>query len=200
MPRRADVSDNLIHFTKGSSAVDAFGRLRQIMSERRLLAGDYMIRGGYRCVCFTEAPLTAIAESFFDDFPSFRYAPFGLMFHKSLVFAAGGRPVIYQPESEFLALPEEIRWRHVRYEPSIENSIDFTWEREWRIRCEEFCFRTSDAVIVVPTGEWIDYLLEIHRHEQDIIVEAYSTVFEGDEMYIAEQLREEFRWRVVSLR
>lgn len=146
------------------------------------------------------APLTAVAQGFSDNFPSFRYAPFGLMFDKSLVFAAGGRPVIYQPECEFVGLPEEIRWRHVRYEPTTKHSVDFTWEREWRIRCEEFCFRTVDAVVLVPTGEWIDYLLDIHRYEQDIMVEAYSTVFDEDEMYIAEQLREEFRWRVVSLR
>jgi hypothetical protein len=198
MPKRADISDMLIHFTKGNSGTDAFGTLRRIMSERRLLAGNYMIRGGYRCVCFTEAPLAAVADGFFAG-PSFRYAPFGLMFHKSLIFSAGGRPVIYQPESEFMALPEEMRWRHVRYEPTREDPVDFTWEREWRIRCEEFCFSPADALVVLPNGEWLDYLLDIHCHEQDMMVQAYSTVFDEDEMYIAEQLRENFTWRVATL-
>jgi hypothetical protein len=114
MPTRADISNKLIHFTKGNSANDAFGTLRKIINERRLVAGDYMIRGGYGCVCFTEAPIAAVAAGFFIGVPLSRYAPFGLMFDKSWIFAAGGRPVIYQPESDFNVLPEEIRWRHVR--------------------------------------------------------------------------------------
>ncbi|MBV9154659.1 MAG: hypothetical protein JO097_00220, partial [Acidobacteriaceae bacterium] len=153
MPERADISDKLIHFTKGNSWKDAFGTLRKIMSERRLLSGNYRIRGGYDCVCFTEAPLKAFADRFFAQLAPSRYAPFGLMFNKSFVFAAGGRPVIYEPESEFMVLPEEIRWRHVRYEPTSEDPVDFTWEREWRIRCEEFPFSTADAVIILPNGE-----------------------------------------------
>ncbi len=199
MPQRADISDYLIHFTKGNSGTDPFGTLRKIMSERRLMAGNYMVRGGYHCVCFTEAPLAALADGFFSGVPSSRYAPFGLMFTKAFVFAAGGRPVIYQPDTEFMALPEHIRWRHVRYEPADENLVDFTWEREWRIRCEEFLFNPTDAVVVLPNGQWADYLLDIHRYEQDMIVQAYSTVFDEDEMYIAEQLREKFTWRIRTL-
>ena len=199
MPKRSDTSDRLIHFTRGNSLADAFWVLRKIMSERRLRAGNYMIRGGYRCVCFTEAPLAAVAEGFFTGVPPSRYAPFGLMFEKSLIFAAGGRPVIYESEPEFAILHQEIRWRHVRYEPTGENPVDFTWEREWRIRCEEFPFSTVDAVVILPNREWMDYLLDIHRHEQDLVVHAYSTILDQEEMHITEQLREEFAWHVATL-
>src|SRR5579864_6616781 len=167
MSLRTDISDKLIHFTKGDSSNEAFGTLRKIIDERRLVAGNYMIRGGYRCVCFTEAPLVALAAGFVNGPSVSRYAPFGLMFDKASVFAAGGRPVIYQPESEFGVLPAEIGWRHVRYEPSGENPIDFTWEREWRVP-GDLVFAAEEAVIVLPDGEWSDYLLDIHRYEQDM--------------------------------
>lgn len=107
-----------------------------------------MIRGGYPCVCFTEAPLLAVANGFAPRLPANRYAPFGLMFDKTWVFARGGRPVIYESDHEFSDLPEQLRWRHVRYEPFGPAPIDFTWEREWRMRCEELLFSPTEAAIV----------------------------------------------------
>jgi hypothetical protein len=81
------------------------------------------------------------------------------MFDKSWIFDHGGRPVIYQPDSDFTILPEDLRWRHVRFEPTGEQAIDFTWEREWRIRCQELHFSPAEAVIIVPNDEWADALL-----------------------------------------
>jgi hypothetical protein len=51
---------------------------------------------------------------------------FGLMFEKNWIFDRGGRPVIYQPESELDLLPENLRWRDVRFEPTGDKVIDFT--------------------------------------------------------------------------
>jgi hypothetical protein len=197
MPARADVSDKLIHFTKGSSWPEAFDTLRKITNDRRLIAGTYMIRGGYPCVCFTEAPLAAVSAAFLNDAFSSRYAPFGLMFDKSAVFDVGGRPVIYQPEDEYSSLPEVTRWRHVRFDLAGDSVVDFTWEREWRVRCDEFTFAPQHAVIVVPDYQWGDALVRAHRTEQRMRVEAYSTVLDH---LIAEQFCEDFSWRVVTLR
>jgi hypothetical protein len=86
MVRRIDISDKLIHFTRGNSASDAFATLRAIIAERRLIAGNRMIRGGYRCVCFTEAPLIAFKDAFVRGVPSTRYSQFGVMFKKSWVY------------------------------------------------------------------------------------------------------------------
>src|SRR5260370_2543510 len=135
MATRFDISEKLIHFTSGVSPDDAFGRLLAIIGERRLTAGNRMIRGGYRCVCFTEAPLEAFTDAFVRRVPFTRYSQFGLMFEKSWVYHCGGRPVIYQPESDFSLLPEEQRWRHVRFELTGEQAIDFTWERECPTHC-----------------------------------------------------------------
>jgi len=73
---------------------------------------------------------------------------------KEWIFKEGGRPVIYQTDEEFNELPETHRWRHVRYDPLSDPPIDFTWEREWRINCEELHFDSDVASIVVPDDHW----------------------------------------------
>lgn len=197
MQKRPDIAKELIHFPTGQSYEAAFSNLRKIMAETRLLAGNRLIRGGYRCICFTEAPILALANGFASNVPSGRYSPFGLMFDKTWVFERGGRPVIYGPESEFLDLPESMRWRHVRYEPSGLAPIDFTWEREWRIRCEELLFSPAEATIVLPDGGWASLLQSLHEDEQDIDVQLYALALDEQ---IADQLRETFLWHVVTLR
>ena len=61
-----------------------------------------------------------------------RYKPFGVILTKKWLFEQCGRPVIYQADLEYASLPEEMRWRHVRYEPQIEPAIDFSGKREWK--------------------------------------------------------------------
>jgi hypothetical protein len=197
MAARFDISDWLIHFTRGDSPGLAFTTLQGIIGERRLIAGNRMIRGGYRCVCFTEAPLAAFTEDFVGRVPFTRYSQFGVMFKKAWLYAQGGRPVIYQSDAEFSFLPEGLGWRHVRFEPDAEPAIDFTWEREWRIWCDELAFSQAEAVIVVPDSRWRDFLIQSHDDEQDFQVELYTTIMGRQ---IAELYREDFQWRVVSLR
>ena len=129
---RPDISNNLIHFTKGPEA-EAFPLLQQIIAERSLRGGNGMIRGGHRCVCFTEAPLHSLENGLVNPFAYARYAPFGIVTSKRYLFAQGGRPAIYQSDEEYDLLSDDQKWRHVRYEPNGEPMIDFSWEREWRI-------------------------------------------------------------------
>lgn len=196
MARRFDISDKLIHFTGGECVDDAFTRLRAIIREGRLIGSSRMIRGGYRCVSFTEAPFPAFAPGFIREFPFTRYSQFGLMFEKNWIFERGGRPVIYQPDSDFGLLPEDLRWRHVRFEPTGDKVIDFTWEGEWRLCCDELVFTPADAVIVVPNKQRANDLRRIHDAHQDMIVELYAEAIDQE---IAEVWREDFPWRVVPL-
>lgn len=106
------------------------------------------------------------------------------------------RPVIYQPDSDFGLLPEDLRWRHVRFEPTGEKVIDWTWEHEWRVRCDELAFVPAYAVIVVPNEKWANKLRRHHDAYQDMIVELYAEAIDQD---IAETCREQFPWRVVPL-
>lgn len=196
MAARPDISDKVIHFTSADAYGDALGRLMHIIGEGCLHAGNGKIKGGYRCVCFTEAPLPALAGGLVNSDAFSRYSPYGLMFEKAWLYAQGGRPVIYQPDSEFDALPEPLRWRHVRYEPEAAPAIDFTWEREWRIRCDALPFSPAEAVIVVPDDEAEQVIRQAWDIAQDLEAESYSQVMEHA---LVQMMRAEFPWRVVHL-
>ena len=140
---REDISDFLIHFTKGESDDVAFNRLRTILAEHRLVGTNTNIRGGHTCVCFSEAPLAALEKGLLNGSAYSRYSPFGVLFNKSYIYAQGGRPVIYQSYDEYEPLPPSHSWRHVTYDPTAARPVDFTWEREWRIHINEFRFDGS---------------------------------------------------------
>jgi hypothetical protein len=194
---RADISDKLVHFTGPRDNWDeAFARLQLILGERTIRGGNDKIRSGDHCVCFTEAPLNSLPGGLVNPTNFSRYAPFGLLFTKKWIFENGGRPVIYQPESEFSELPESHKWRHMRYEPNAAQPIDFTWEREWRIKGQGLVFQPNDVVILVPRQEWLDALWKDHEDQQDHWAYMYSQVLDEEELA---QYREGFPWRVSVL-
>lgn len=57
MAGRNDISENLVHFTTGEDDEEAYDTLSIILDQRRLLGSGEKIRGGFPCVCFSEAPL-----------------------------------------------------------------------------------------------------------------------------------------------
>lgn len=98
------------------------------------------------------------------------------------LFSIGGRPVIYQPEAEYSALPETLRWRHVRYDLGVVPPIDFTWEREWRVRSDELCFDENFASVFLPNEEWRERFID--DMDQESYDYAYSwTIALGDEAW-----------------
>lgn len=192
MPR-PDISDKLIHFTSPRNDLNAAcSRLAAILESRSMRASGGLIRGGHACVCFTEAPLTSLAGGLVNPSNFSRYAPFGIMLDKAWLFSKGGRPVIYQRDGEYGALPADSRWRHVKYEPDLTPPFDFSWEREWRIQ-GDLAFRPNEVAIVVPTQEWADSLRDYHDWQQGMDIEMYSMVMDQE---IAAQYREDFPWRV----
>ena len=195
---RVDISPYLVHFTSGDNYEDAFKRLRKIISERRLIAGTQYIKGNYACVCFSEAPLAILTGGLVNEEYYSRYSPFGIMVLKQWLFAQGGRPVIYESDQEYNDLPESHRWRHVLYELRENFSrVDFTWEREWRIKYDLLQFDEAAAKIVVPDHGWAERLTAEHRQEQDDFVAQYREAIGED---IAEQYREKFRWTIHTLK
>jgi hypothetical protein len=157
---RGDLSDQLIHLTRGHTEGLAMASFNSIVKEKRLVAGNRNIRGGYKCVCFSEAPVLVLSQMVNQS----RYAPLGVMINKTSLFKAGGRPVIYQPESEYEALPETLRYRHVRYEP--ESGTDYTWEREWRLRSDDFDLDPTVVTLVVPRRSFADQFQKEHWNNQ----------------------------------
>jgi|JFJP01.1.fsa_nt_gi hypothetical protein len=164
---RDDLSANLIHLTRGESDQAAADAFLSILKSQQLLGSARDIRGGYKCVCFSEAPLAKLAYLLASASQSaMRYKPFGVMIAKQWVFDKGARPVIYQPEAEYELLSEPLRYRHVRYEPG---KVDYTWEREWRIRADDIALEPDHITFIVPTRAWELWALKKHAESQRVL-------------------------------
>lgn len=114
------------------------------------------VRGPEPAVCLTEQPLSDVLLS--RKCSGNRYSGLGIAYHKYALYSEGGRPVIYgdksmlgravrQGEPGFQAgkdiymggLPPDLQYLWVQYKPTVgthayDYPIDFTWEREWRIK------------------------------------------------------------------
>lgn len=147
---REDLSDSVIHLTKGT-VEEAHKTFVSIAQMGVLQGGSGFIRAPEKCVCFTETPLSTLSKVLANNQHSFRYRPFGVVVSKNWLHKVGGRPVIYQPDAEYVQLTPDNRYRHVRYEPP---GIDFTWEREWRIKIEALALDPAETGMIVPDHEW----------------------------------------------
>ncbi|HTQ30145.1 MAG TPA: hypothetical protein VMI53_02955 [Opitutaceae bacterium] len=187
---RTDISNCLVHWTRADSLPEAFERLKSIIHQKCLVGGSELRKGSYTTVCFTEAPVDQFHRV------TSRYSPFGIKLPKKWAFEKGARPAIYQRDSEFADLSEAIRWRHVRYEPDLPAAIDFSWEREWRIKTEKLSLEGSGFSILLPDKSWCDALF--HHHEAREQERIYADVVAyGD--WAGMQNPEPFRYRVEIL-
>lgn len=191
---RLDISDFLVHYTKGTEAVAAF---RNIVDGGAITGGRGHIKGGYQCVCFTESPVHAIRDILLRRSKcELKYEPFGIAVSKPWLFEQGGRPVIYQAEDEFAALPENLRWRHVTYDPVRRPPADFTWEREWRIKTDSLSINPRDACLIVPS---VDALREVcieHNFPANVQPALYSWL---DDCFVLEALFKSGKWATLLL-
>jgi hypothetical protein len=186
-PHRRDLGQWLFHWTKRDGESEAYDVLAQILSERKIRASSRHIRGGAECVCFTETPVQEVSAYFAPTLSAEppRYEPYGIAVRKDWLFERGGRPVIYQSNSEFEALPKHLQWRHCRYEPG---SVDFTWEREWRIQ-SDVALDPAHTIVVAPTYEETAELLLLSPD-----VEVIGLIDES-----TPDLAPVYVWKVVSL-
>lgn len=167
---RDDLSSKLVHLVRGETIEDSSRKFENILTEGRLRGGTGYIKGKYTCVCFTETPISKLGYVLANpDVAEMRYRPLGIMVDKEYVFRKGGRPAIYQPDVDFQKLPEELRYRHVRFELDRDpphSSIDLTWEREWRLHADELILPPEATTVIVPKRDWRDILVE--RHAKDV--------------------------------
>lgn len=154
---RDDLSNKLIHLTKGGGPDDTKHRedaafnLYHIMDKQMLLGCPGCIKGKFYCVCFTEAPISKLSIIFSNkNQTDYKYQPYGVMVDKKWLYSKGGRPVIYGHDSEYDLLPDAFKYRHVRFDLGSDPIIDFTWEREWRIRTDYLDIQPEDVTIIVP--------------------------------------------------
>ncbi len=193
----SDISRRLVHLTRGATLQQAYQVLASILRERELRGGVKLIRGGYCCVCFSEAPLRSVRRLLGrPGAHGVPYQPFGIVVSKRWLFQKGGRHVVYQREAEFSELPESHRWRHVRYEPDAVEAIDFSWEREWRIRTEHLPLAPQSCWVLVPSEEWRRWLKERFSVSQERALQ-YAELVGVPEA--AALYQEESPWQVILL-
>ena len=160
---RGDLSNRLIHLTRGASLQDVVGNFLSILRSGTLRGSNRNIRGGFNCICFSEAPLGVLTQALAAPPQNgMRYAPFGVIVGKTWLFQQGGRPVIYQSNDEYETLMDVQKFRHVRYEPH--RDVDYTWEREWRIQTDILRLDPRETTFVVPTRGWEE---KFHREHID---------------------------------
>jgi len=191
---RRDIGNLLFHFTRSPDAdyiefetenwgtVTMLGTassvLRKILSDAQLM-GTSGWTYGENVVCFTEAPMQEFDSIFSlveiaaskDQRP--RYEPYGIALPKTYVYEQGGRPGIYDHPSALDNLPQELKYRFVPYDPI--NEIDFTWEREWRVKTDLLPLVPEKTLVVVPTAsEAVDLVYEFSDERAEYDVEGTS--------------------------
>ncbi|CAG9183781.1 hypothetical protein [Cupriavidus pampae] len=162
---RGDLSNRLIHLTRDSAELSAEQVLQSIVNERRLRGSTKDIKGGHSVACFTEAPLTALAQMMASDPTAMRYQPFGVMVTRDWLYAQGGRPVIHSAPNEYDALPASMQYRYVRYQPDRRNG-DWTWEREWRVPTTSLALDPAHTTLIVPRRAIADAY--VNKHYEDL--------------------------------
>jgi hypothetical protein len=163
--RRPDFKQGLVHLTrerfetKDSQGDDLFTKitikpfdvLKEILNSGviRGSGNNGYIKGSKKAVCLSEIPLSSVhyfASSTQEPLDRYRY--YGIAISKEAAFKAGGRPVIYLPDDEANWIPDDQKWRHVRYEFG---DVDFTHEREWRIPDDLVLTQLPGIYVLVET-------------------------------------------------
>lgn len=161
--RRNDVTSRVTHLTNGNSDNDAFENLLSILNDKKIKGGLGYINGNIPVICMQEVPLHSLAENLLYEIDlrktskseKSRYREFGLRFSKVFIYKNGGRPVIYENAKEMKKIiPHSEHWRLVDMQLSkLDNLIDWSHEREWRVK-DELCFEYTDTEIIVPSNKY----------------------------------------------
>lgn len=154
---RTDLSSFVHHMTKGNNERDDVENLVKILNDRMLYGSStksgYIV-GENTAVCFQDVPVTGLAQNVYDN--KKRYSSSGLGFTKEYIYCSGGRPVIYE-DTDYAKtfLPEYEWWRIVNFNLSDEkNYIDWTHEKEWRIK-GNFNFDINEVHVILH--DWKQY-------------------------------------------
>jgi hypothetical protein len=164
-PPHPEFTDFLVHFSGRAgnysdleddvAAMSAAGRLESILRSQTIWTG-HPFKTASPVVCFSEATRKGLNHLI----GVVGYQPWGIVFHRDLVYNWGGSPVFhYRPdewEGHREALPAHLRPRFVRFEAG---KSEWLWEREWRIVFEDgapgFQFAPDQVeAIIVGNREW----------------------------------------------
>ncbi len=149
----------LTHFTRASKTASALDNLVAILKDGVIHGGTRMVRGRKPAVCMFDVPIADL-HGILDRRNRRRYEPFGIAVDKRYAFAMGARPVIYLPWREAARiLPPEESWRVVSIEMEKKPTVDWTFEREWRV-AGDLRFDSRLAAALVETWKDVDEIFE----------------------------------------
>ncbi|MAM85818.1 MAG: hypothetical protein CME36_00730 [unclassified Hahellaceae] len=161
---RSDLSTSLIHLTKPRPKLGVVDVMFRILKERTIRGSSTengFINGECTAVCFQDAPVHAVSQNCWfeqklretNEQTKRRYVPSGFLFHKQEIYIKGGRPAIYDKTTEAKQyLPKSEWWRIVNFDISNDEAfIDWTHEREWRIK-GDFKFQLQDVTLLFSTS------------------------------------------------
>lgn len=143
---RPDLTPFIIHFTKNTKADNkssAFDNLVSILKSGEIVASNKkkgFIKGTNGATCFMDVPFMSLKYILNKDTANPnknpKYEPFGVVITKTTAYRKGARPVLYlsNDELEEIGVPKEELWRVVRFEGIGTNTVNWTHEREWRVK------------------------------------------------------------------
>ncbi|WP_369059061.1 hypothetical protein ABOZ73_15710 [Caulobacter sp. 73W] len=166
-PDWADMSDYVLHFSRGSQGTEAYSNIMAILSWGRIEARNPFGVGRARApaganhnmVCLSEVPFGQLGR-----LAARRRSNFAVAFRKSFLIEQGGNPILYGYAAGPLAAPinrlmvqgqgdpTHPIWQIVPFidAPGAGGSYFFEWEREWR-KVGHLSFRPEDvAFLVIP--------------------------------------------------
>jgi len=182
LAERSDLTTSLIHLTKPEinnhgKNLEVMDVIIKILNEKKLIGSTTQsgfICGNTPAVCFQDTPLYQLSQNIYyeqkmrqaKETTKVRYVGVGLMFSKIFVYQKGGRPVFYeQTENAKKLLPEQEHWRIVNYDLNdTERIIDWTHEREWRVK-ENFEFELKDVTIILINNKSVNAFIKRYKNE-----------------------------------
>lgn len=186
---RYDMSSYVTHLTKAfeggregfpMSSVDVLIKILTGKNIRGSTKG--YINGREPVVCFQDSPLYGISQNVKHEILNREilgnknsYEPIGICISKEKIFNMGGRPVIYEKYEKinnskvYHNISKELLWRVVTFDlTNPSNYIDWTHEREWRVR-GDVAFELSEIYIILADHKmYRDFMSKISK---DIIDE-----------------------------
>lgn len=198
MSQRSDMTGFLTHLTRaaldtnGKVTMDTTDVLLKILREQKIngsTTASGFIVGPDKAVCFQDAPLYGITQNVLHEQTQrkdlggkIRYRASGLLFTKLDLFRAGARPVIYEKTEvakEFLHKDEWYKIVNLDFSDN-EKIIDWTHEREWRIK-GDFYFNLSQATVLLPNK--IAYKKFVENTDDTILSEIAGIVTMNNIIY-----------------
>jgi hypothetical protein len=174
-PEQSD-DDYLDSLLDGREDADhsALGTLIRIVTQRRLIASNRLIRGGHPVVSFTAVPLAELPQMhrYRGHLARWDFESFGLCLRREWLVRRGVRRVLYGGEAEWTVTPaaDQPFFQCVREldrttwsDGAPPDTIDWSTEREWRHLGDlDLSDATrEDVLLFVPTREAADRLAAV---------------------------------------